>query len=213
MPNKNTTLAVGAILAIVGALAFLYSTQFGGGAKLSLKPLESLGFVVAEETARLLKQQGSVLVVTEVMESVKSPHVESQLKGFRAGLAKSQGVTLKGLQELKRNPEDDAPGWPSGQAERIANMGKGAGAVVLFITLPKEISQEEIAELKESKSKLIVVTAQSPTLKTLLQQGAIHLGIVNRFPPQPAPAGSETPRQWFDRVYLVVKPDALGELP
>ena len=29
----------------------------------------------------------------------------------------------------------------------------------------------------------------------------------------PAPSGKETPRQWFDRVYLVAKSDALGELP
>ena len=70
-----------------------------------------------------------------------------------------------------------------------------------------------MAALKGSKSKLVVVTAQSPILKPLLQQGIIQLAIVNRFPPKPAPTGKETPRQWFDRVYMVVKPDALGELP
>lgn len=210
--NKNTLLATAAILAIAGALAFLYSKQFGG-AKMSLKPLESLGFVVAGEAATLLNQRGSVLLVTESGESSKNPTVEAQINGFKAGLAKSPGITLKGQQELKRHPEDGLQTWPVGQAERIAGLGNGADAVVLFLAIPQEVSREEIATLKESKGKLVFVTALTPALKTLLQQGAIHLGIVNRGSPQPAAAGSETPRQWFDRVFMVVKPGAASELP
>lgn len=209
MENKKTILAV---VAVLGALAILCYTQFGGGIKMSMKPYESLGFVVAEETAKLLNNQGTVLVVTETTEGTKSPNAEAQIKGFKAGLAKTRAVTLKNTQEFKRPEAEQSQSWPKGQAGRFVNTGDGAGAIVLFVTLPQELSKDDIAALKASKSKLVLVTAQSPLLKSLLEQGAIHVGIVNRFPPKPAPGGNETPRQWFDRVYIVVKPDAMGEL-
>ncbi|MFM8471855.1 MAG: hypothetical protein ACKODH_18150, partial [Limisphaerales bacterium] len=82
-----------------------------------------------------------------------------------------------------------------------------------FMSLPAQLAKEDVAAFQGIKAKLVAVTAQSPTLKPLLQQNILHLAIVNRFPPKPAPSGKETPRQWFDRVYMVVKPGALGELP
>lgn len=213
MGNKNTVIAMGAIVAILGSLAYLYFTEFRGGPTTNLKPFENLGFTVAEETAALLGNQGRVVLVTELGEVGKSPNIEAQIKGFKAGLAKKGGVTVKELKEIKRSMEGDPRNWPAGQAGQIAGMGDGANATVLFMSLPTELSRADAAALKESKSKLVVVTAQSPTLKPLLQQGIVHLAIVNRFPPKPAPTGKESPRQWFDRVYMVVKPEALGELP
>lgn len=213
MGNKNTVVAVGAIIAILGSLTWLYFTEFRNGPSTNLKPFENLGYTVADETSKLLGNQGSVVIVTELMEVQKSPNTEAQIKGFKAGLAKKSGVTVKELKEIKRSMEGDPRYWPAGHAGQIASMGEGANATVLFMSLPMELSRADAAALKESKSKLVVVTAQSPILKPLLQQGIIQLAIVNRFPPQPAPTGKETPRQWFDRVYMVVKPDALGELP
>ena len=213
MGNKNTVVAVGAILAILGSLTYLYFTEFRGGPALNMKPFENLGFTVAEETAALLGNQGRVVVVTELIEVQKSPNAEAQIKGFKAGLARKGGVTLKELKEIKRSMDGDPRLWPAGQAAQIAQATEGASATVLFMSLPAQLSREDLAALKGIKGKLVFVTALSPTLKPLLQQGVIHLAIVNRFPPKPAPTGKETPRQWFDRVYMVVKPDALGELP
>lgn len=212
MGNKNTLIAVGAILAILGSLTYLYFTEFRTGPKPNLKPFENLGFTVAGETATLLGGQGRVVVVTEVMEIMKSPNLDAQVSGFKQGLGKQGGVTLKEVKEIKRPPSDDPRLWPAGQAAQIAQAAEGASAVVLFMSLPMQLSREDVAVLKGLKCKLIAVTAQSPTLKPLLQQGILHLAIANRFPPKPAPSGKETPRQWFDRVYMVVKPDALGEL-
>lgn len=213
MGNKNTVVAVGAILAILASLTYLYFTEFRTGPKLNLKPFESLGYTVAEETAALLGNQGRVVIVTEVIEVMQSPNLDAQVNGFKTGLGKKGGVTLKEVKEIKRPPSEDPRLWPPGQAAQIAQMSDGASATVLFMSLPMQMSKDDLAALKGSTSKLVVVTAQSPTLKPLLQQGIVHLAIVNRFPPKPAPAGKETPRQWFDRVYMVVKPDALGELP
>ena len=213
MGNKNNVIAVAAIIAILGSLTYLYFTEFRNGPKNNTKTFEQLGASVAEETAVLLGSQGRVVVVTELIEVTKSPNLDAQVAGFKAGLGKKGGVTLKEVKEIKRPPSDDPGSWPVGQAAQIAQAGEGANATVLFMSLPTQLSKDDLAALKGIKSKLIVVTAQSATLKPLLQQGIVHLAIVTRFPPKPAPTGKETPRQWFDRVYMVVKPDALGELP
>lgn len=214
MGNKNTLVAVGAILAILGSLTFLYFTEFRTGPTVNLKPFEALGSVTAEETAALLGNQGRVVVVTELIEVQKSPNLDAQVSGFKAALGKKGGVAFKELKEIKRPPAEDPRLWPVGQAAQIVQASEGANATVLFMSLPMQLSRDDLAALKGIKGKLVVVTGQSATLKPLLQQGVIHLAIVNRFPPKPAPAsGKESPRQWFDRVYMVVKPDALGELP
>lgn len=212
--NKNTLLAAGALLAIVGSLTYLYFNQFGGGSKMNLKPLESLGFIVAEETAKLLNQQGQVVLVGEMGETaVRTPHFEAQIKGFKAVLAKQSGVTLKEAKDLPRSMDGDPRLWPVGHAEQLVKLGAGAGALVFFGGLPQEFTAAELAALKQSQCKLVFVTVQTPSLKPLLQQGLLHLAIVNRIPPQPAPSRGETPRQWFDRVYLIATPAAMGALP
>lgn len=213
MGNKNTAVAVGAIVAILGSLTWLYFTEFRNGPATNMKPFESLGYIVAEETAALLGNQGRVVLVTELMEAMKSPNTEAQIKGFKAGLAKKSGVTLKEIKELKRSMDGDPRLWPAGYAEQLVKMGDGAAAIVFLGSLPQELAKGDLALLKGSGSKLVFVTAPSPVLKPLLQQGIVHLAVVNRFPPKPAPSTKESPRQWFDRIYMVVKPDALGDLP
>lgn len=212
MEKKQTALAVGAILAIVGSLAFIYFTQFATP-RVNVTPLESLGFAVAEETAKLLNGQGRVVVVGELVEVQKSPNLDAQIKGFKAGLAKLPGVTLKEVRELKRPPADDPRLWPPNLAGQIAVAAGGADALVWFGSLPQELNSADVTALKGIKSQLVVVSAQSPLLKPMLQQGLVKLAIVNRFPPKPAPSGKETPRQWFERSFLVASPTALGELP
>lgn len=213
MGNKNTLVAAGAILAILGSLTYLYFTEFRTGPTVNRTPFETLGSVTAEETATLLGNQGRVVVVTELVEVQKSPNLDAQVHGFKSSLGKKGGVTLKEVKEIKRPPSDDPRQWPAGQAAQIAQAAEGANATVLFMSLPAQLSREDLAAFKSIKGKLVAVTGQTPTLKPLLQQGVLHLAIVNRFPPKPAPSGKETPRQWFDRVYFIATPTALGELP
>lgn len=211
--KKSTLLAVVALLAIAGALTFLYVTQWGGGRSGNLKPFENLGFIAAEETATLLNRSGQVVLVAEVEEALRTPNVEALVQGFKSGLAKQSGVKLKELKNLPRSMDGDPRRWPAGHAEQLGKLGQGTAALVFIGSLPPELSAAELAALKAGPTKLVLISAQSPSLKPLLQQGVIHLAIVNRVPARPAPSRSESPRQWFDRVYLVAKPDALGELP
>ncbi|NBV23279.1 MAG: hypothetical protein EBS05_15330 [Proteobacteria bacterium] len=211
--QKNPNLvAILALLATVGALAFLYFTQFAGPPKANLKPFEMLGEMVATETAKLLGGSGSVVVVMESFDQVVSKSAEPQLKGFKAGLAKAKGVTLKGVEYYKHAEGEDVSRWPAGLAAKLAAMGQGASATVLFVALPQSLSAEEIAALKSSTSKLVLVGGAVPLVKPMLTQGVFQIAIVNRFPPKPAPK-SETAAEWFNRAYLVATPTAISELP
>lgn len=213
MDNKNNVVALAAVLAILAALGFLWVAEFRGGPRVDRAPLETLGRMVADETARLLNQQGRVVIVSEILEVARNPNIEAQVKGFKAGLAAHPGVTLKEARDLKRPPSDDPRFWPPNVAGQLAAAGAGADAAVLLVNLPPQLTAADVAVLKGARSKLVVVGTAAPGLKPLLQQGIVHLAIVPRHPPKPAPSGKETPRQWFERVYLVATPTALGELP
>ena len=205
MDKKTLIIAALAILAIVGATVRMVTSNSEGTSRVNLKPFEQLGAEAAAETAKLLNNQGSVVVVFEVLEGVKSPNNEAQIKGFKSGLARTKGVTLKEVKEIKRDMSGDPREWPTGQASQIASFGAGAGAVVLFGNFPQSLSPADVAALKGSSAKIVVVTGQSPLLTSLMAQGIVRVAIVGRTPPKPAPTTPENQAQWFDRVYTVLR--------
>jgi len=205
MDKKTIIIAVIAILAIAGASFRLISSRSDGSSRVNLKPYEQLGAAAAEETAKVLNNQGSVVVVVEGIEGVASPNNEAQIKGFKLGLGKVKGVTLKEVKELKRDMSGDPREWPAGRAAQIASMAAGAGAVVLFVNLPQSLPAPDLAALKGGPAKLVVVGTQSPLLQNLVSSGVVKVAIVARTPPSPAPSGPESPVQWFARVYQVIQ--------
>ena len=130
MDKKTIIIAVLAILAIAGATVRLVTSNSEGTSRVNLKPFEQLGAAAAEETAKVLNNQGTVILVVEVIEGVKNPLNDSQVKGFKIGLARTKGVTLKEVKELKRDMSGDPREWPAGRAAEIASLGAGAGAEI-----------------------------------------------------------------------------------
>lgn len=205
MEKKSLVITVIAVLAIIGAAVRLLISQSDGASKLNLKPFEHLGAVAGEQTAKLVNNQGTVIAVVEEIEGMKSPNNEALIKGFKAGLARSKGVTLKEVKELKRDMSGDPREWPAGRAAQVASIGGGASAVVLFVNFPQAMLPPDVAALKGSKAKILMVGTQSPLVNTLVTSGVIQVAIVARTPPPPAPSGTETPGQWFARVYTELK--------
>ncbi|MFM8470192.1 MAG: hypothetical protein ACKODH_09515 [Limisphaerales bacterium] len=198
MDKKTIIIAVVAVLAILGAAACSKESS-----RANLKPFEQVGAAGAEEVAKVLNNQGTVIVVTEAIEGVANPNNEAQLKGFKAGLAKAKGVTLKEVKELKRDMSGDPREWPAGRVGEIANLA--SSAVVLFINLPQTFPARDVAVLKGAKGKLVVIGTQSPQLDAAVNSGVVQAAIVARTPPPPAPSGAESPAQWFARVYTVLR--------
>lgn len=205
MEKKSLILAIVAVLAIAGATVRLVLTQTDRTPRANVKPFEQLGIAAAEETAKLLNQQGSVVLVVESMDGLKNPNAEAQIKGFKARLGKNSGVKLKEVSEFKRNMSDDPRTWPPEQAARFVSMGAGADALVLFVGFPQIFAPADGAAFKASTAKILAVSSQSPLLESLVAEGSIRVAIVGRTPPKPAPSTTETPLQWFERVYTVLR--------
>lgn len=199
MSNKHALPALALITALVAFAC-------GCTPKSNLKPFEYLGQKAGEETLQLVRNQGSVVAIWERFEAMPNPNTEAQVTGFKTAMARSKGITLKEGKEFVRAVSDDPRMWPPGQVERFITLAGGADVAVLFVTLPMALAPDEIAALKSSKTKFIVVGGQSPMLDALIKQKAVQVAIVNRIPAKPATGGTETAVQWFDRVYMVVKP-------
>ena len=99
-----------------------------------------------------------------------------------------------------------------GQISSLIARHPDADAIVLFVGLAG------LADLKgggsdNSKSKLVLVSNYESYDKALLQMRAIQLAIVPR-----VDAGADedrtihSPKQWFERHYLVVTPERVAEL-
>lgn len=205
MDKKTLLIALVAVLAIAGSVVHLVRSNSGGSPRASTKPFEYLGSTLAAETAALLNNQGSVVLVVETMDGTKNPSAEAQVKGFKAGLGKTKGVTLKEVRELPRSMSEDPRFWPPQHATQLVGMGAGAKALVYLGNFPQSLPPNDIAALKGSQASLVVLGTQSPLVKSLVDSGVIRLAVVGKTPPPPAPAGTETPPQWFARVYAVLK--------
>ena len=202
MDKKFISIAIIAIAVVVGATIRLVRFNSEGASRANPKPFELLGASAATAVVKLLNENGSVVVVLETMEGIKNSNNEAQVKGFKAGLAKSKGVTIREVKELRRDMSGDPRFWPEGQARQIASLGDGVGAIVLFFNIPQDLSPNDIAALKESKAKILIVGGvQSPLVNTLVTSAVIQVAIVARTPPPPVPSDTETMEQSFARVY------------
>jgi len=205
MDKKTLLIAIVAVLAIAGSVVHLMRSNSGDSPRASMKPFEYLGSAVAAETAALLNNQGDVVVVVETMGDTKNPNAEAQVKGFKAGLGKAKGMTLKAVKELSRSMSEDPRLWPAEHAAQLVGMGAGAKAVVYMGSFPDSLPPKDIATLKGSQASLVVVGTQSPIIQSLVTSGVIRLAVVGKTPPPPAPGTPESPPQWYSRVYAVLK--------
>jgi hypothetical protein len=205
MDKKTIIIAVVAVLAILGAAYRVVSSRSDGASQANPKPFEQLGAAAAEEVAKVLSNRGSVIVVIEGIEGVANSNNDAQIKGFKAGLAKVKGVTLKEVKEFKRDMSGDPREWPRGRAGEIAKLASDVSAVVLFFNLPQTLPPPDLAVLKGAKGKILLVGTHSPQAEALINGGVIRAAILARSSPKPAPSEPETPAQWFGRVYQVLR--------
>ncbi len=205
MDKKTLLIAIVAVLAIAGSVAHLVRSSSGDSPRASMKPFEHLGAAVATETAALLNNSGSVVLVLETLEGSQNPNAEAQVKGFKAGLGKVKGMTLREVKELPRSVAEDPRLWPAQHANQLVGMGAGANALVYFGSFPQTLPPTDLATLKSCQASLVVVGTQSPTIQSLVSSRVIRLAVVGKTPPPPAPSTPESPAQWYARVYAVLK--------
>src|SRR5205814_5225256 len=143
-----------ATLAVAGAAVSLYFAFAGRSPKLDLDPYEVLGVVTAEETAKLLGNQGRVLLMAPGIGVNKNPSVEAEIKAFQQTLKKQKGMSVI-TEQIQVNPMlmmATGGGVPAEQLFKALTTHAGVGALVLFFGFP-QLSEPELEALKKSGAK------------------------------------------------------------
>jgi ABC-type sugar transport system substrate-binding protein len=213
--NKRTRDTLVALLAVGGAAVSLYFGLAGRSPKVDLNPYEVLGAVTAEETAKLLGNQGMVLVMVRGTGAEENPSVEAELKAFRQTLKQHAGLSLV-TERVQASPMQmmaTGGGVPPDRLFQALEAHADARAVVLFGGMPP-LADSQSETLKERGIKTVVVSSFRPGYRRLLEQQVIHLAIVPRpeAPPPDAPR-ARTLRERFDQDYLIITPADTARLP
>lgn len=213
--NQRTKQITVAIVAVSAAAIALYLALANREEPINLGTYEVLGAVAAEEAARLVGGQGRLMVVVRDTGPDKNPSVEAELKAFEQTLRKSSGLSAV-VERVTVNPMmmmATGGGLPAEELFRLIEKNTKVNAVVLFFGFPP-LTDGELAKLKETGAKVIVVSSLRPGYQRWLERQAIHLAIVPRPDPPPADARpAQTVRERFDQEYLILKAKGGSAMP
>jgi hypothetical protein len=201
--TKDLLVAGLAVAAIAASLYFAFAAR---APKIDLSTYGALGAVTAEQTAKLLGNQGRVLVMARDTGPDKIPSVEAELTAFQRTLKQHAGLS----QVTERFQADPmlmmatGGGVPPDQLAQALATHSNVTALVLFCGFPP-LTEAEFEALRKRGVKTVVVSSFRPDYARLLEQGIIHLAIVPR--PEGPPPGTPPPRtlrERFDQDYTLV---------
>jgi hypothetical protein len=194
-------------LGIAGGAEWVYHASSSASTAIA-KPYCALGNGAAEETASLIGKSGHVVIVMPE-KNTANPIFTEELDCFRKAL-KTTGISINREVKFKLTqlqvveaggllPRDELFGVLQGQSK--------PDAVVLFCGFPR-LSPEDCEAVKQSGTKVIVVSAVESSFSQLLRDHVIQLAIVPR-PDQPSPGETkkQSTRQIFESQYVVLTPD------
>ncbi len=213
--NKRTKDRLLATLAIVAVAASIYFSFGTRSQKINLSTYEILGTVTAEETAKLVGNQGRVLVMARDTGEDPIPSVVAELEAFGKTLKKHPGMSVV-IEKVVVPPMmmmATGGGVPPDQFLKALDVHAPLAAVVLFFGFP-QLSDSELDTLKQHNVKTVVVASFRPDFKRLLDQQAIHLAIVPRpDAPEPGTATSGSVRARFDQEFAIITPADPARVP
>jgi hypothetical protein len=209
---KKVALAIGSILVIAGSSVWIYTHHFAAP-KINVALHQAVGRVMAEETAKLLDNQGRIVVIA--IETAQDPELKVQLEEFEKTLKKFRGITVAKtymLETENRAKYGAGSGLSAGRFIRIVNKNTTADAMVSFVGAP-ELKDDEIGQL-QARPKFIAESRSVEKIGNLLAKRLLQVAIVSRFQfPAPVEGNPGTPRQWFDKRFQVVTAEMVGAIP
>ena len=210
--NKRTKDLLLLSLAVGAAAVSLYFALFGRSPKIELGAYEVLGTVTAEETGKLLGNQGRVLVIARDTGEDKNPSVEAQMAAFQRTLKKHAGLSqvTERFQATPLLMMATGGGVPPDHLAQALQTHPDAAAMVLFCGLPP-LADGEWETLRKRGVKTVVVSSFRPDYAELLERDVIHLVITPRPEgPPPEARSPRTVRERFDQDYAIITAAGAG---
>jgi len=201
------------VLAILSVSSLLLFTR--REPKIQLNPYQALGMVAAEETIKLMGDQGQIVVASQDSREFEMPALAAQLKAFQTAARKKAKVRV----EVEKTTMDAMTMMAAGgrmPAEKFFEMLQKhpkAGAIVLFMGFPL-LRDRDFDALKQRVPRLVVVAGYRDDYQQLLERRLIDLVIVPRLDALPETARKpQTLREWFDQEYVIIAPEKASALP
>ena len=214
-PSKSTKrlfLASACLLLIPACAFWIWRTQFAAP-NFSVALHQSIGRVLAEETAQALDETGKLVVIT--VDLPELPELKVQLQAFQHALQRFPRISVEKTYQVDTEGKPKyafGSGLSGRRYVRVVNKHLEADAVVSFIGAPT-LSDEEAAELQK-KPVLIAESRSAAKLKRPFDQKVLHTAIVSRFQfPTPVKGKPRNPEEWFDQRFQVVTTAQIAELP
>jgi hypothetical protein len=204
--SKKTLASAALVLIILGALASAYRNLRPEG--IPLGPYDALGIGAGDATAKLLHNQGKVVLVDAEFGRFKllAPTTEAQIHAFKKTVGRT-GLKVVAIEKvpiarpsMARNGIFMQPGQMSGVLARHPD----ADAIVLLVGLsgPADLGEPPAGK---PGPKLVVVANFEPYLKGLVEKRALAVVIAPRSGVDAeADPKIRDPRQWFNQHYEVL---------
>lgn len=177
-------------------------------------PQNALAEVVGEEVVKLAGPGAKVMVLVPASGDAAALWVDPVVKSFASVLAQQGKGTVVATERVKARVTDPSPTreeLTAAQFEGLLRNVKNATAIVSFVGFPA-LDAVQTAGLKDRKIKLVAIYTAGPQAgphyKPLLEARALDLAILPRMdPPLGAAQPPVTPRDFFNRQYLLVTPE------
>lgn len=217
--GKKILTGGGAILAIAISGFFIYRTMFPPMPKVDNRGQLYVGEALANETARVLEDKGSIVIVTGDLSFAGPSLAKDQVTAFNDRIKRKAGIVVKGTEPLKAEammrlgPDS---GLPSSTVFKILESHPGLSAIVSFVGSPS-LKDDEIAKLGPTPPKFIVFAQMQMgmSVNKLVAAKVVQSAIVTRMfpPPQGAVKKPTNGREMFEQMYEILTPETVSATP
>lgn len=203
--KKRTLVTIVSIVMVILSLISIYYTQRPKVAKINLTPYEAMGFVMGEETSKLLGGKGKVAIVYMKSSHYKMPDVDSQLKGLHAAFKEVPEVTIVGEETVE--PEllgevgaDEV--LPGEMFSEVLNKHPDMDALISFIGAPG-LTDEQLKGFESKPLKVVTFAVPSLGLKQLLENDLVQVAVVRKEDQTPS-GKAENLQDSFNQFWVVI---------
>ncbi|MEO6034443.1 MAG: hypothetical protein ABIQ35_04230 [Verrucomicrobiota bacterium] len=210
MAKKQIQLLI-AVVVVIAAAGWAYRSNSGPSVKFDLTPYNALGNGTAAVTAKLIGNQGQVVVVALDTREFNDPVMEGQLKSFEQALQKTR-VKIAGTTRFKLTPMErmgTGGAVPAALLAKAMQEHPGLSALVLFCPYPMDFVPP-----KPGEPKFVVASGYLPVYRRLIEAQLISAAIVPRFDrAETTSPKAKTLKDSFEEEFVVVTPENLTSLP
>jgi len=210
--NNKTAWSVAAVLVIVISVVYIYrSSQSQLPAPVYDPILTSLGETAAVETARLMKEEGRIVLITYDGEQDDVTYGNETTRAFRKRLAAYPKISVIGTAVVPHPPvNSDFAHLRLLLAKQCVDAVKNypmADTFVSFVGLP-DFTETELGQLPATRPHFVAVgVVVSPSdAARLISPGIIDIALARRSTPPTDGKAPQTVEEWFDRHFEIISP-------